>query len=158
MEPPRVYVETTIPSFYFDRRKSPFIVARRRWTRAWWSIALERFELVTGVPVLQELLDGPAHRHADWLSLIGPVPVLETTSLAVSAAETYVRRMLMPASGADALHLAIASVHRSDYLVTWDTRHLANGLKFHHIRKVNGSLGLHVPIVLAPLELLGRVL
>ena len=89
---------------------------------------------------------------------MGPVPVLETNTLVVSAAETYVRRMLMPASGADALHLAVASVHRCDYLVTWDTRHLANGLKFHHIRKVNGSLGLHVPIVLTPLELLGRVL
>ncbi len=33
---PRVYIETTIPSFYFEIRKEPEMVARRLWTRRWW--------------------------------------------------------------------------------------------------------------------------
>jgi hypothetical protein len=30
---PRIYIETTIPSFYHEVRTAPDIVARRDWTR-----------------------------------------------------------------------------------------------------------------------------
>jgi hypothetical protein len=50
----RVYVETTIPSFYHETRTDPDIVARREWTREWWSTAAELYELVTGPAVLDE--------------------------------------------------------------------------------------------------------
>ena len=52
---PRVYVETTIPSFYHEERSAPDIVARREWTRQWWSDAAERYELATSPAVLNEL-------------------------------------------------------------------------------------------------------
>ncbi len=42
----------------------------------------------------------------------------------------------------DALHLAIASYHKCDFLLTWNCRHLANANKFGHIRRVNVMLGL----------------
>jgi len=57
---PRVYVETTIPSFYHDSRATPAIVARREWTRQWWSDAPARYELVTSLAVIEELQSGPA--------------------------------------------------------------------------------------------------
>ena len=31
----RVYIETSIPSFYFEVRGAPEMAARREWTRAW---------------------------------------------------------------------------------------------------------------------------
>ena len=55
----------------------------------------------------------------------------------------------------DALHLALASYHRCDFLVTWNCKHLANANKFGHIRRVNGLLGLFTPALITPLELLG---
>ncbi len=39
---PRVYVETTVPSFYYEVRAEPEMVARRDWTRQWWSRAIWR--------------------------------------------------------------------------------------------------------------------
>ena len=33
---PSVYIETTIPSFYFEGCLEPEMVARREWTRDWW--------------------------------------------------------------------------------------------------------------------------
>lgn len=51
----RVYIETTIPSFYFEPRSDPEMVARRDWTRRWWADAGVRYELVTSVAVLEEL-------------------------------------------------------------------------------------------------------
>ena len=57
--------------------------------------------------------------------------------------------------GGDALHLALASYHKCDFLVTWNCRHLANANKFGHIRRVNTMLGLFVPALVTPLELFG---
>ena len=56
----------------------------------------------------------------------------------------------------DALHLALASFHRCDFLVTWNCRHLANANKFGHIRRVNTLLGIHVPALVTPMELLAE--
>ena len=56
----------------------------------------------------------------------------------------------------DALHLAIASYHKCNFLVTWNCAHLANANKFGHIRRVNTMLGLFVSALVTPLELLGE--
>jgi hypothetical protein len=70
--------------------------------------------------------------------------------------QAYVRHRVMPADPAgDALHLALASYHKCDFLVTWNCQHLANANKFGHIRRVNTLLGLFVPALVTPLELLG---
>lgn len=54
----RVYIETTIPSFYFEARSDAEMVARRAWTRRWWQDAADRYELVTSVAVVEELTRG----------------------------------------------------------------------------------------------------
>ncbi len=156
MSKPRVYVETTIPSFYHETRTAPDIVARRRWTRQWWSGAPERYELVTSSPVLDELAGGPRERIAERLALVRELPLLAVEPGIGEILRAYMRHKLMPADPAgDALHLALASYHKCDFLVTWNCRNLANANKFEHIRRINTMLGLFVPILATPLELLG---
>lgn len=41
-----------------------------------------------------------------------------------------------------------------DYLLTWNCRHLANASKIQHLAVLNGRLGLHVPVVTTPLNLI----
>jgi predicted nucleic acid-binding protein len=156
MSKPRVYVETTIPSFYHETRTASDIVARRRWTRQWWNGAIERYELVTSPAVLDELAGGPRERVAKRLALVRELPLLAIEPGIAEIVQAYVRHKLMPADPAgDALHLALASYHKCDFLVTWNCRNLANANKFGHIRRVNTMLGLFVPILATPLELLG---
>ena len=155
MAKPRVYVETTIPSFYHEARTAPDIVARREWTRRWWSDATGRYELVTSEVVLDELMSGPPERSADWLEFIRDVPLLSIEPAIGEVVQAYIKHRLMPSAPGDALHLAIASYHKCDFLVTWNCRHLANANKFGHIRRVNAMLGLFVPALVTPLELLG---
>ncbi len=153
---PRAYVETTIPSFYFETRTTPDIVARREWTREWWATAPQRFELVTSEAVLDELAGGPPDRVAQWLDLVRGLHLVPAEPAIAEIVETYVRHEVMPADpGGDALHLALASYHKCEFLVTWNCRHLANASKFGHIRRVNTMLGLFVPSLVTPLELLG---
>ncbi|MBI3407581.1 MAG: type II toxin-antitoxin system VapC family toxin [Planctomycetes bacterium] len=156
MAKPRVYVETTIPSFYHDERKSPDIVARREWTRQWWTIAEQRFEMVTSPAVLDELTGGPEERRSIWLELVRALPLLPVESAIAEIVNAYIQHKVMPADpSGDALHLALASYHKCDFLVTWNCQHLANANKFGHIRRVNTMLGLFVPALVTPLELLG---
>jgi predicted nucleic acid-binding protein len=157
MTRPRIYVETTIPSFYHDVRTAPDIVVRRDWTRQWWDGAVNQYELLTSPAVLDELAAGPLERTAPRLALMRGLPLLAVEPGILEIVATYVRHKLMPADpGGDALHLALASYHKCDFLVTWNCQHLANANKFGHIRRVNSMLGLFVPVLVTPLELLGE--
>jgi predicted nucleic acid-binding protein len=156
MTRPRAYVETTIPSFYHEVRTAPDIVARREWTRQWWGMAPHRYELVTSAPVLDELAGGVTERSSERLALVRQLPILPLESAVLEVVQVYVQHKIMPANPAgDALHLALASYHKCDFLVTWNCRHLANANKFGHIRRINMMLGLFVPQLVTPLELLG---
>jgi hypothetical protein len=59
MASPRVYVESTIPSLYYETRTAAEMVARRDWTRQWWNGADLRYELVTSEAVLDEIAGDP---------------------------------------------------------------------------------------------------
>lgn len=153
---PRVYVETTIPSFYVEMRTAAEIVARREWTRQWWMDAPDRYELVTSLAVLDELTGGLSERNEQRMSLVRDLPLLPVEPAIAEIVQTYIQHKVMAADpGGDALHLTMASYHRCDFLVTWNCRHLANANKFGHIRRVNVLMGLFVPALVTPLELLG---
>jgi len=110
MAKPRVYVETTIPSFYHEERTAPDIVARREWTRQWWNDAAERYELATSPAVLDELASGPAERSQKWLDLVRGLPLLPVEAGIAEIVQAYIRHRVMPTDPAgDALHLALAS-------------------------------------------------
>jgi hypothetical protein len=153
----RVYIETTIPSFYHEVRKEPEMVARREWTRDWWDHHRSHFDLVTSEAVIEELESGSFPQKSDALDLIQNLPLLDIDEAIADIVDAYIRHTVMPADPTgDALHLALASFHKCDFLLTWNCRHLANANKFAHIRRVNGILGLFVPALVTPLELLGE--
>jgi hypothetical protein len=158
MLPPIAYIETTIPSFYHDVRTSPDIVARRDWTRSWWAIAPGRYRLVTSEAVIEELEGGISEHAEARLGLVAGLPLLSVEPEITVIVRVYIRHQLMPADPTgDALHLALASYHKCDFLVTWNCLHLANANKFGHIRRVNTMLGLFTPTIATPLELLGGI-
>ena len=72
----RVYIETTIPSFYFESRSEPEMVARRAWTRRWWAESLSRYEAVTSAAVVEELSRGDFPAREDCLRLIEHLPLV----------------------------------------------------------------------------------
>lgn len=152
-----VYIETTIPSLYFDERPDAKTVARRAWTREWWDNHRHEYKLVSSLAVMEELSRGNHPRKPDKLQMMESVEILPVTESSVRAVEVYVERYVMPRDPAgDAAHLALASVHKCDYLLTWNCVHLANANKTGHIRMVNTLLGLHVPQLVTPLELAGK--
>ena len=120
-------------------------------------MARERYTLVTSDPVLDELRRGDYPSKEAALALVRELRLLEVAPPVAEIGDAYVRHRLMPENPAgDALHLALASYHKCEFLVTWNFRHLANANKYGHIRRVNNLLGLYVPVLATPLELLGE--
>lgn len=152
-----VYLETSIFSFYYDERQQPEIIARRNWTREFWEVCKASYATFTSAGTLLELKRGnKAHKDAA-LKLAQTLPAYESTDEIKLIVAAYVRQLVMPRDPlGDALHLALASFHKCDFLVTWNCEHLANANKIGHIRFVNAQLGLHTPGLVTPLELLGK--
>ena len=116
---PRVYIETTIPSFYHEVRPEPEHVARRAWTRTWWDEQRSRYELVTSEAVIDELESGDYPSKRETLRLIDGLPLLAVEPEVGEVVKAYVRHLLMPKDPyGDALHLALASYHKCDFLLT----------------------------------------
>jgi len=154
----RIYIETTVVSFYFNVRPEPEMVARQNWTRRWLDAALlGSDELVTSVAVETELNGGDFPRKSNMIELASRFPLLDINDAVVEAVEAYIANHVMPNDpGGDAFHLAAASFHRCDFLVTWNCQHIANANKFGHIRRMNSILGLGNPALVTPLELLNE--
>src|ERR1051326_8552706 len=86
----------------------------------------------------------------------------ETTLLAVDDRAHELKTELLrhsqipAAAGTDALHIAIATVHGIEYLVTWNCRHIANAVTLPSVYDVCRSFGYEPPLVCTPYELLGE--
>jgi hypothetical protein len=154
---PTVYIETTIPSFYFNSRTEASMVASCEWTRDWWDNYRHDYNLVTGAAVIEELSQGRHPHRAEKLALLNGLTLLPANEEVNRIAKVYIACKVMPDDPkGDALHLALASVYKCDILLSWNCRHIVNYQKSGHVRRLNTSLGLHVPALLTPLELLNR--
>jgi hypothetical protein len=159
METTVIYIETTIPSFYTETRIDLEARVRRDWTREWWHMRKAGQLLVTSSVVLDELQRIPdSTRREASLNLVAPLELVPYDEQVADLAELYIHHRLMPPeTGGDADHLALASLRTCDMLVTWNCRHLANANKVAHVRKVNAWMGLPTPLLVTPLELIGRI-
>jgi predicted nucleic acid-binding protein len=90
------------------------------------------------------------HRSA-YLKLVAALEQVDLTEEAAILAEGYVSRGIFHRKFiADALHVALASFHKIDYLVTWNFGHLANVRRQARIRLFNTAAGFFVPMIVTP--------
>jgi len=152
----KVYIETSVIGAYFDDREDIGSAFQHLWTHRCWNELLAEYDSVISQAVLDELgnPDYPNSKKAiDLVSNLQKVPIEEEVKRIV---RIYIANKLMPSDTVgDALHLALASFHKCDYLLTWNCSHIANPNKFKQIRLLNSEIGLYVPILVTPNQLLG---
>ncbi len=154
---PKVYVESSVISAYFDERVDVVSVAQRHWSRIWWDQIRAEYDVVISDAVTDEL-SNPSFPHAPYtLALVVDIPRVGFPDEIRDIVNAYITRNLMPRNPVgDGLHLALASYYKCDYLLTWNCKHLANPNKFQHLRIVNTLLGLHIPTLVTPNQLIGE--
>jgi len=149
-----LYLDTTIPSYYYDQRKSLDIRYRRKITRDWWNNEKDFFSLYISELVLVELQRGNYPQKEKVIRLVKDVSILPIVSEIEDIVREYLKNFLMPRIDVgDAFHLAYASFFKIDYLLTWNCNHLANVNKKRHIEAINRKLKLFVPEIITPLQL-----
>src|SRR5438552_1432560 len=112
-----VYVETSVPSFYFDTRFGHNLRAMRDWTREWWALLKFNQELVIGPAVLAELNETPSPKRERALKLIEELRILPYSDEIAEIVEAYFAHKLMPREAqGDADHLAFGSFYNCDVL------------------------------------------
>lgn len=150
-----IYVETSIPSFYFETRPGAQMQARREWTREWWELAKWQDELVSSLWVISELEETPEPKRSECIALLDDLRLLQSAPEIDDLVEHYIANKVMPADAdGDARHLAVATFWKCDILVSWNCKHIANANKSEHIQHVNSRLGLVTPKLITPYHLL----
>ncbi|HUO09787.1 MAG TPA: type II toxin-antitoxin system VapC family toxin [Phycisphaerae bacterium] len=154
---PKVYVETTIFSVLVARPTNNLLdAARQQTTRIWWQNDADHFDLFTSEAVRMEALVGDPEMARQRLEYIASLPRLSATDDAQQLSQEILSRRWLPARAkVDALHLAIAAVHRMDFLLTWNCKHLANPMISRQISRHLAHLGYNPPFVCTPLGFSG---
>lgn len=142
-----LYLETSVVGAYLDNGE-PF---RRDLTIRWWEHEMSEYRSCISLLVRREVERVPEPHRTGYLKLIASLEQLELTDEATILAEGYISRGIFHRKYiADALHVAVASVHKIDYLVTWNFGHLANVRRQARIRLFNTAAGFFVPMIVTP--------
>nr|VFK34662.1 MAG: PIN domain-containing protein [Candidatus Kentron sp. LPFa] len=151
-----VYIETSIPSYLTARpSRDVRVAAWQQITGQWWNEALADYDLFTSELVIAEASDGNPEAAARRLEALRGM-----TELPVDKEVRWLAEQLMSKGGVpstaqiDALHIAVAAVHRIDYLLTWNFRHMDNATKKPIIRSICTTVGYSCPEICTPMELL----
>lgn len=152
----RVYIDTSIPSSYYTLRTDEDALAKQRITRHWWNEYANRFRLTSSNAVIGELTRGRSEATQARCALVESIELLSITDRILQMAQIYVDHLIMPQDPhGDALHVAIASFHNMDALLTWNFAHIANPNKIRLIQRINHELGLSTPDLTTPLDYVG---
>lgn len=155
MRRPTVYLDSTIPSSLVTQRRDLLAQSWHHITAIWWDKARPHFECFISQFVIEEVQGGRPANAQKRLDALRGIPFLLVTSRVLEVAQYYIDQKAMPSRDTrDALHLATATVHGIDYLLTWNFRHLANDAKKPHLDRLNKNLGLKTPTIDPPLKLM----
>jgi hypothetical protein len=154
---PKVYLETTVPSYLTARASRDLVVAaHQELTAEWWNLHRQRFSLFVSVLVLQEAGSGDAEAARLRLAELQGVPLLALNDEAKELAKRFLERKLIPERAIeDAFHVAIATVHGMDYLLTWNCRHIANAEIIRKLSELCEEFGYELPTLCTPEQLMG---
>ena len=152
---PKVYIETSIPSYLTAwRNKDLIMAANQEITKEWWENR-HLFDLYLSAFVIQEVSFGDPDAVKRRLLALSDIPEIEITEEIAIFAENLICKVPLPHKAKiDALHIAVATVGGMDYLLTWNCRHIANAVFRPKIESVCRELGYEPPTICTPQELL----
>ncbi|MFH1708865.1 MAG: hypothetical protein ABIF71_13250 [Planctomycetota bacterium] len=148
---PLIYLDTTIPSAYYDRRAEE----RRLNTIEFWEDKLNRYRTHISALTINELSQTVDLRlKKDLLALVAGMDQIKVVEPMHTLAGIYVQKGIFPARYyIDALHAAVATCAGMAHLVSWNFEHLVQVKTRHLVSAVNAANGYKPLEIVSPLEL-----
>ena len=155
----RIYIESTIPSYVVARPARDLLqAARQQLTRDWWDLRREKHELFTSQVVLDEIASGEAAMAKQRLAVMAGLAVVRATDEVEALTLRVLGSGLLPTDAdRDAAHIALATVHEMDILLSWNCRHIANAAIQARLRRLVEQSGFTLPVLCTPDELTGEL-
>ncbi|MEG3937362.1 type II toxin-antitoxin system VapC family toxin [Microcoleus sp. S36b_A3] len=153
-----LYIETSILGYLTARStKNLILAANIEVTKDWWEYRRSAFTMYISQAVLNEVAQGDTEIAVQRMELLRGVPLLELNqAVRELAAQFLARSNLPPKADIDAIHIAAATVHGLDYLLTWNCKHIANAQIQGKLAEISFDFGYQLPILCTPYELLGN--
>lgn len=148
---PSIYLDTSLLAALYYRSGSLDGIRRQRATEEWWQQERRHFRLFALGATEDELRQGEYDAKKAAVAAVLKLPYVPVTHEAQRWAEWYVEQGIIPMTKrADALQLALASVHEIDYLLTWNYAHLANAATQARLSGANQAQELWIPWLVSP--------
>ncbi len=146
------YVETSFFSACVTDRGDPQSIVWRDTSRLWRQAHRRRFDLCISEEVIAEL-SAPGFMHGpEALEMLAGLKIAELSPEVQGLANLLVKEKVMPgpSTSGDAIHVAAATLHATDYLLSWNVKHLANINKRAHLARICLRLGVVPPQIVTP--------
>jgi hypothetical protein len=156
MAKPKVYLESSVISFYANRRSKDLVVAAYQEISVdWWEKELHKYQPYVSQFVVEEISRGDSHAAKSRVNAIKNFPLLDLPDEVFDLAKSYLKEVQIPRkSQLDAFHISAAVVNRMDYILSWNFHHIANVFVKEKIQRINKRLGFETPIICTPEELI----
>ena len=153
---PRIYIETSIPSYLTARASNDIrAMANQNTTVEWWENRKTDFEIFISEFVIAESSQGHPEAAARRLAVIANIPELNITAEVKTLAKALISEGPIPEKAEiDAYHIAVAAVNGMDYLLTWNCTHIANAVMRIKVEAICRNHNYEPPIICTPLELM----
>ncbi|MFO7656770.1 MAG: type II toxin-antitoxin system VapC family toxin [Bacteroidales bacterium] len=144
----RIYIDTSVFGGYFDEEFSE--QTKPLFAR----IRDEEFILLFSTVTQDELDNAPEKVKELVRSLkVQNTEFIETTEEAIDLATEYINEKVVgQTSFADCLHIALATINRADFLVSWNFKHIVNIQKIRGYNSINIKNGYKQLEIRSPRE------
>ena len=155
---PGVYLETSVISYLVGRLSRDVVVlGNQELTRQWWTTRRSDYELFVSEAVIGEAAIGDPDLARQRVEICDGLQLLAISDEAERLAPLLLKATGMaPSAATDALHVAVATVHGMDYLLSWNCSHIANATIRRAIDKQCRASGYDAPVICTPQELIER--
>ena len=146
----RLYIDTSVFGGYFDDEFEEY-------TKPLFDkIANGDFKLLFSTVTQDELENAPPQvRELVKHLKIEYTEFIEETEDAVELASKYIfEKVVGQTSYADCLHIALATIHRADFLISWNFKHIVNVQRIMGYNSVNLKNGYKQLDIRSPRELI----
>jgi predicted nucleic acid-binding protein len=139
----RIYIDTSVFGGYFDEEFSEHTIPLFNRIRNNEFTLL--YSIITQAPEkVIELVTNLKTQYTEFL---------ETTDDAIDLATEYIKEKVVgQTSYADCLHIALATINRADFLVSWNFKHIVNIQKIRGYNSINIKNGYRQLEIRSPRE------
>ena len=152
----QVYIETSVISYQTAWPSRDVIqLAKQAATKQWWRDHLPLCDVFVSELVDREIKRGDVdaiRRRQEAVAMLARMEITdEVNELAMRLLQAHA---LPEVAKDDATHVALATVHEMDILLTWNCKHIANGIMMPKILATIEKSNYEPPLILTPAILL----